>query len=154
VIPLVGKWWLDRTCAAIVRAVIEAELPQLIPRVVEELVTVMPSGSDPAAACADAKPPLKHSHTFWPDGRVNSYDERENEVDHGRWVLIDDHTVRIGDPPEAIFTFAVSGDQLSLTPTVPSDCTTPDCIEDMWWPLMVAFPGETWTRETSGEHVP
>src|SRR5688572_3798712 len=70
--PLVGKWRLDRTCAAIVRAVLEAELPQLIPRVLEELVTVMPSGTDPAVACANAKPPLKHSHTFWPDGRFNS----------------------------------------------------------------------------------
>jgi hypothetical protein len=152
--PLVGKWRLDRTCAAIVRAVTEAKVPQLIPAVIEELVTTLPLSTDPQNACANAKPPTKHSHTFWPDGRFNSYDENEAEVDHGQWILIDDHTVKIGDPPEAVFTFSVNGDKLSLTPVIPTNCTTAECINGLSWPFSVAFPGENWTRETSGEHVP
>ena len=103
--------------------------------VVEELVTSAPSGSDPAAACANARPPTKHSHVFWPDGRFHFYDESESEVDYGRWVLLDDHTVKIGDPPDSTFTFSVTGEDLSLTPIVPSDFSVPNdlfaCAEEL-----------------------
>ena len=148
---LAGKWALDRTCAAMVRALTDANRPELIATVVTELVE---TGFDPADPCAKALPPIKHSHTFWPDGRFNSYDENEQEVDFGRWELVDDDTARIGDPPKAEFDFVVTGDQLSLVPIIADDCTTPECPFVLGWQFAVAFPGETWTRETTGAHVP
>jgi hypothetical protein len=156
---IVGKWRLDRTCAAIVRALTEAKLPGLIPRVVSELIiggeNGLPAGWDPANPCANAKPPIKHAHTFWPDGRFNSYDEQENTVDNGRWLLVDADTIKIGEPnPGAEFNFAIQGDQLRLAPVIPKECTTPDCLDSLSWQFAVAFPGETWERETSGPHVP
>jgi hypothetical protein len=154
----VGKWTLDRTCAAIVRAVTEAKLPQLLPFVLPELVgdnDAMPSGWDPADPCATALPPTKHSHTFWPDGRFNSYDQNEQQVDRGRWTLMDVDTVKIGDPrPRVDFRFSVEGDKLSLTPVIEPGCTTGACLEDLSWQFAVAFPGERWTRERSGPNVP
>jgi hypothetical protein len=152
---LVGKWELDRTCAAMVRALTEAKRPELIPIVISELVSGTAASFDPANPCADARPPSRHSHTFWPDGRFNSYDENEEEVDFGRWILVDGDTAKIGEPaPEAVFDFDVEGDKLSLTPVPPADCGTADCINTMGWQFSVAFPGETWTRATSGPHVP
>ena len=148
---LVGKWQLDRTCAALLRAVTEAGHPEFLSFVLEELIT---GNADPADPCANAKPPTNHSHTFWPDGRFNSYDENEGEVDSGRWMLVDDDTMRIGEPsPMAEFDFAIQRNSLTLTPVIPADCTG-DCLEMAAYEFAVAFPGETWTRETSGPHVP
>ena len=151
---IVGNWELDRTCAAIVRALNEANHPELVSAVIGELIA--PGASlDPTNPCAAALPPTQHSHTFWPDGRFNSYDENDREVDYGRWMLVDDHTLKIGEPvPDAVFAFTVQGDKLSLTPIPPAGCTTVDCVDSMGWQFAVAFPGETWTRVTSGPHVP
>ncbi len=151
---IVGKWRLDRTCAAIVRAVTKANHPELIAMVISELVTEVSTGAgvDP---CANALPPVKHSHTFWPDGTFNSYDENEKEADWGTWSLVDSDTVEIGAPPTTSrFDFIVHGDKLQLTPVIPPNCTSSDCAGTLGWAFAVSYPGESWTRESSGAHVP
>lgn len=151
---IVGKWRLDRTCAAIVRAVTEANHSELIPMVVSELVSEAPAGAG-ADPCANALSPVKHSHTFWPDGTFNSYDENENEADWGTWMLVDSDTVEVGAPPTTSrFDFVVNGDRLQLTPVIPANCTSQDCVNTLGWAFAVSFPGESWTRESSGAHVP
>jgi len=115
----------------------------------------LPKDWDPKEPCANAKPPIAHSHTFWSDGRFNSYDENEQTVDFGRWALVDDHTVRIGEPdPDAGFTFTVSGNELRLEPIIPPDCSSGECLGTLGWQFAVALPGEAWTRVTDGVHVP
>jgi hypothetical protein len=149
---IVGKWSLDRTCAALVRALTEAGFPELILDNISELVSGTPTKTDP---CRSALPPTKHAHTFWPDGSFNSYDENEREVDSGVWVLLDSDTIKIGEPvPDAEFTFVVQGDMLQLTPVIPTDCLQTACKDGLGWRFAVSFPGESWTRVTSGQHIP
>ena len=69
--------------------------------------------------------------------------------------MVDSHTIKVGEPvADAEFTWAVNGDQLSLTPVIDSSCTTRECADHIGWQFAVAFPAETWTRATSGLHVP
>ena len=128
--------------------------PELIPAILSELISPT-APFDPKDPCAHALPPVKHSHTFWQDGTFNSYDEHEQEVDNGVWVLVDSDTIKVGEPvADAEFTWAVIGDQLSLTPVIDTSCTTRECADRIGWQFAVAFPGETWTKVTSGPHVP
>ena len=151
---LVGKWSLNRTCAALVQAVTAGGHPELMPAILSELISPT-AAFDPKDPCAHALPPMKHSHTFWPDGTFNSYDQREQEVDFGVWVLVDSDTMKIGEPvADAEFSWVVNGDHLSLTPVIDASCTTAECLDRIDWQFAVAFPGETWTRATSGAHVP
>src|SRR3954470_9682495 len=96
---VVGHWTLTRSCESTVAALTRAGLTAFIRTEIEheELVTGMVNGTlpadfDAAHPCAHAKPPLAHSHTFWPDGLFNSYDETGRQVDEGSYVLGDKQT--------------------------------------------------------------
>ena len=122
---LVGQWELDRTCQAIVDALTKAGHPELIRGAAGELVKgningEVPADWDPTHPCATALPPTPHSHTFWPNGMFNSYDENGNQVDDGPWAVIDDHTFTIG---KSTFIYSVAGDALTFEPVVPADCS-------------------------------
>jgi hypothetical protein len=152
---LVGQWQLDRTCQAIVAALTKAGHPELIRGGVGELVKgnidgEVPSGWDPKQPCATALPPTPHSHTFWPNGMFNSYDENGNQVDDGPWALVDGQTFTIG---ESTFKYSIAGDALTFEPVVPADCSG-QCREALGWMYSVSFPGSAWLRVTSGSHVP
>lgn len=152
---LVGRWELDRTCEAIVAALTKAGHPELIRRDAGELVAgnvngVVPGVWDPTHPCANALPPTPHSHTFWPNGTFNSYDEHDQQVDDGPWAIVDDHTFTIGN---SRFTYAIDADQLRFEPVVPADCSG-QCLEDLWWMYAVSYPGSAWHRVTAGQHVP
>jgi hypothetical protein len=152
---LVGQWELDRTCQAIVAALTKAGHPELIRAGVGELVKgningEVPSDWDPKQPCATALPPTPHSHTFWPNGMFNSYDENGNQVDEGPWALVDDQTFTIG---ESTFKYAKVGDALTFEPVVPADCSG-QCREALGWMYSVSFPGSAWHRVTSGPHAP
>jgi hypothetical protein len=152
---LVGQWELDRTCQAIVAALTKAGHPELIRVGVGELVKgningEVPSGWDPKQPCSTALPPTPHSHTFWPNGMFNSYDENGNEVDDGPWAIVDDQTFTIG---ESTFKYAIAGDALTFEPVVPADCSG-QCKDALGWTYSVSFPGSAWHRVTSGPHAP
>jgi hypothetical protein len=154
--PLVGQWELKRTCAMIVRALTRAGLSDLIPQDIGELIKGVPENGplpaswDPSYPCSLAKPPIEHSHTFWAGGTFNSYDENGNQVDDGFYTLVDDHAFTMG----ITFHFSTRANTLKLDVVIPKDCTTKDCRDALAWEFSVAYPGQTWTRVTSGPHVP
>jgi hypothetical protein len=150
---------LNKTCAKIVDALTKANLTDLIVLAVPELLKSSVNGSlpadyDRAHPCADALPPIQHSHTFWPNGLFNSYDENGQQVDDGMYTILDDHTFRIGEPPGPHFHFVVHGDKIAFDVVAPVPCTTQDCRSALAWAYSVANPGQTWTRVTLGPHVP
>jgi hypothetical protein len=149
---------LKRTCVAIVAALTKAKMTDVIDLDVPELLKGsvnggLPATYNPAQPCADALPPTAHSHTFWPHGRFNSYDETGQEVDNDAYVLIDDHTFSMGDPATT-FQFSVTGETIAFDVVVPGGCTSLDCHKGLAWGFAVAYPGQSWTRVTSGPHVP
>ena len=91
----------------------------------------------------------EHSHVFTADGRFSSLDHDGNQLDQGWYELVGDDTLIINDQT---FKYTIDGDQLALTPPDIdiSDCTTKECRFPKAWALMVALPGTTWTRTTSG----
>src|SRR5690242_10952493 len=98
---LVGRWQLDKTCQLIVTSLTNVGHPELIRQDVGEVVEgnvdgVVPAGWDPKHPCAKPLPPTPHSHTFWPDGSFNSYDDHDNQVDDGPWAIVDGTTFSIG----------------------------------------------------------
>ena len=161
--PLVGQWSLQRTCVAMVEALAQAGLDDLVPQTLGELVEGVPENEplpatwDPSKPCADAKPPTAHSHSFWADGTFNSYDEDGNQVDDSRYRIIDDDTVQIG---EVRFHYRVlDGNGLVLSPAPTKAMLRqahahPRRFSAAGWAFTVAFPGQTWARVTSGPHVP
>jgi len=98
---------------------------------------------DPAHPCVGAVQ-QRHSHFFTKDGQFGSKDFHASQVDDGTWKIEGDKLV-INDQP---FGFAISGDQLTLTPPKidTSKCTDKACRFMAAWVLMVAMPGQTWTR--------
>jgi hypothetical protein len=98
-------------------------------------------------------PPFEHSHTFWPDGQFNSYDQVGNEVDGGRYTLVDDERFTMGEP-KITFVFTAKGDILQMDVELPQECSSDHCQETLAWAISVADPGQSWTRVTSGPHVP
>ncbi|MEP7040174.1 MAG: hypothetical protein ABI864_01225 [Chloroflexota bacterium] len=154
--PLVGQWMLDRTCADIVEALTVANQTDLIPKVVSEHLygpdtNTLPADFDPANPCANARPATEHSHTFWADGTFNSWDQNGSQVDDGTYSLVDDRTFTMG---LATFHFAATADTIMFDVVIPEECSTQQCIDDLGWAFSVAYPGQTWTRVTSGPHVP
>ena len=150
-----GQWELDRTCEALVQALTTAGHPELTPVAVGELVEGnvdgrVPADWDPAHPCARALPPTAHSHTFWPGGKFNSYDENGNEVDDDTWAIVDNDTLTIGG---LTFNYAITADGLRMEPVIPADCSG-QCVDGLAWMYSVAYPGSTWQRVTSGPHVP
>ena len=153
---LIGQWELDRTCEALVQALTTAGHPEVIRIAAGELVAgnvdgQVPSDWDPDNPCAKALPPTPHSHTFWPNGRFNSYDENGDEVDDDTWAIVDDETITIGG---STFTYAVTADSLRMEPVVPAGPCSGQCQDDLAWMYSVSYPGSTWQRVTSGPHVP
>ena len=161
--PLVGQWELNRTCAAIVKALTDADLKDLIPQDVGELIKGVPENGplpatwDPSHPCANAKPPTEHSHTFWDGGTFNSYDENGNQVDEDSYRIINDNTVQIDD---VTFHYSITnGDTLMLSPLptkaqIREALAHPKEFSPAAWAFSVAYPGQTWTRVTSGPYVP
>ena len=155
-VALVGQWQLNRTCQAIVDVLTAAGHPELIEQDVGELVEGnvdgnVPPGWDSAHPCVKALPPTPHSHTFWPNGTFNSYDEHGNEVDDAPWASVDADSFTIGS---STFTYTITdGNKLRFEPDVPTSCSG-ECSRMLWWVYAVSYPGSTWTRITSGPHVP
>ena len=152
--PLVGHWVLLKSCEATIAGLHESGLEEFSPVVLEMEETISDARDfAPDDPCANAVPPFEHSHTFWPDGNFNSYDQGENEVDSGTYTLVGDENLTMGEPP-ITFLFTVEGETLQLDVEVPQDCTSDECQGTLAWAISVADPGQSWTRVTSGPHVP
>jgi hypothetical protein len=158
--PLVGQWALKKTCDMIVQALTKAGLENLIPLDVGETLKIpenapLPANWDPSHPCADAKAPYEHSHTFWPDGEFNSYDQDGQEVDNGPYTIVNDRTFFLGTRSHhTTFHYRIRGDTIMFDVVIPKDCSSEDCLGTLAWAFSVANPGQTWTRVTSGPNAP
>ena len=141
---IVGVWRGEHECEGIADALTEAGFDESV--VIENIVGngLIPGVDSPedvasvTEACAEATP-LEHSHEFTADGEFFSYDQDGNEVDAGRYELVDENTLLIGpNPPDEAMTFdfAIEGDHLALEPDVPVGCLEFPCL----WAVMVAMP--------------
>lgn len=152
--PLVGHWVLEKSCEATVAGLRASGLEEFSAVVLMMEETISDAHDfDPGNPCASAVPSFEHSHTFWPDGQFNSYDQAGNEVDGGRYTLVDDESFTMGEPA-ITFPFTVEGESLQLDVELPPECSSDQCQETLAWAISVADPGQTWTRATSGPHVP
>ena len=98
---------------------------------------------DPARLC-DAAIDVPHSHFFTSRGLFGSRDQNGQQVDDGRWTVVDGDTFALGD---AEFNYTVSGDELRMQPVHVGTCPAdPDAWCTEAWKLMVAMPGMAWIR--------
>jgi hypothetical protein len=67
----------------------------------------LPATWDPADPCANATPPIEHSHTFWENGSFNSYDQNGQQVDEGSYTIVDDHTFTIDGRTPMTFHYRI-----------------------------------------------
>jgi len=147
---IVGEWIGVHDCERIVAMLKAAKLDEFIEESVvgNGLIPDVPEGGslkDPAHPCAGAVQ-QRHSHFFTAAGAFGSKDAHGFQVDDGKWQIQGDKLV-IGDQP---FGFHIEGDALTLTPPKVdiSKCTTKACRFTAAWVLMVAMPGQPWTRGT------
>jgi hypothetical protein len=157
--PLVGQWETNKDCLALVTGLTQAGLADFIPRIIGETLKIpenapLPANWDPADPCADARQPYEHSHTFWADREFNSYTQFGEQVDEGRYKLVDDHTFIFPGSIPITMHYRVKGDTIMFDPVIPKNCTSKHCLDVAAWAVSVAMPGQTWTRVTSGPNVP
>jgi hypothetical protein len=151
---IVGRWERVHECNELLNAFDEAGLRKVAPALIAEEYYPDTSAAELALkddACEGAKPPFVHSHFFDGSGRFGSLDENENQVDEGRYEIIDSRTIRIGGDQGVKFNYEIEGDTLMLSPVL----TAPMVAEALANPLQVtnagraiavAYPGQTWKR--------
>jgi|GEM_PF-2322811 hypothetical protein len=145
---LVGTWVGVHNCQRIVEVLTAAGMPsQILPNILDgEILPASPDPShmpDPANPCTGAVE-VKHSHFFTADGAFGSLDQNGQQVDDGRWSLVDASTFAID---AAHVHFVIDGDTLRMEPLDVGPCPTGSsdwCPEA--WKLMVAMPGMALTR--------
>ena len=98
--------------------------------------------ADPENPCVSTVD-VEHSHFFTANGMFGSRDSKGQQVDDGRWEIVDADTFEINGTP---FDFRVDGDELRMEAVDVGTCP----VNGEWcpeaWKLMVAMPGMVWTR--------
>jgi hypothetical protein len=145
--PLVGEWHAVHNCEEIVDVLTAAGYPEAIPDTVVgngliPNVTGASELADPADPCRGAIE-VPHSHAFSADGQFASFGLNHQQVDAGRYEIVDQDTLKIGT---ASFTYQIDGDELLLTPDMAALPSDRDPAVDWQWATMVALPGHPWTR--------
>jgi hypothetical protein len=150
--PIVGRWMQVHTCDQLVSGLEDAGLGKVAPAIVGDFFPDM-TPEELAAKddlCSGAKP-QRHFHFFTDDGAFGSIDQFGNQVDDGPYTVSGD-TLHIGDETfGGRWTFAISGNRLTLTPR-PSDDEIQQALADPYqfstagWMVAVAYPGSTWKR--------
>lgn len=144
---LVGTWLGMHNCQRIVDIITAAGMPeQALLNAAESTtipgVTTVAQIADPENPCVAAVD-VPHSHFFTASGLFGSRDANGQQVDDGRWVIVDEDTFVINGTP---FDFKVDGDELRMEPVDVGTCP----VNGTWcpeaWKLMVAMPGMAWTR--------
>jgi hypothetical protein len=100
--------------------------------------------------CSGARP-QRHFHFFTEGGAFGSLDQHREQVDDGPYT-VDGDTLHIGDESwGGTWTFAITGNQLSLTPVISDEqfgqaLANPFEFLPAGWMVSVAYPGTTWKR--------
>jgi hypothetical protein len=149
--PLVGRWEQSahvHTCENYVRGM---ETEHLLAAV--EAAPLSPGETWKQVAGDYCRGPsedfdVSHSHFFDQYGRFGSVDQNNNQVDNGKYTIVNDHTMRIGT---SAFHYHVSGDTLTLEPVITKAdrreaLSKPGKFTDATWMVAVAFPGTSWHR--------
>jgi hypothetical protein len=98
--------------------------------------------------------PQRHSHFFTRDGSFGSLDQTGEQVDDGRYQVIDARTIHIGNPG-ASFHYrienAAGGKVLSLQPVITRSMrrqalADPLQFSTAGWEVAVAYTGHTWEQ--------
>jgi hypothetical protein len=147
--PIVGLWERVTTCEERAAALDDAGLGEFaaehaagegwIPGVTDPAQI-----QDPERPCEGAVP-LKHGHFFTEDGLFGSTDAQGDQVDDGRFRVVDDDTIVIEKEfGDVTFDFEVRDDDLFLNPVMPA-CAETGCFAAQW-AVSVAYPGLPWER--------
>src|SRR5215204_4222206 len=118
---IVGRWQRVHECSELLNALEEAGLHEVAPRIVGEEYFPDVDAAELAKKdelCEGAKAPFVHSHFFDAMGRFGSLDENENQVDEGRYEVIDSRTIRIGGDRGVEFSYEIEDDTLMLSPVL------------------------------------
>jgi hypothetical protein len=147
---IVGRWEALRTCTDMVRALNRQHLGVLAPGVVGDY---FPHATYEELAakhdvCSGAKP-QRHSHFFTADGSFGSLDQHGNQVDDGKYTVVDSHTIRIGE--DAVFDYRIRGGTLRLTPRITDEqrqdaLNNPRASPAVTYMVAVAVQGIEWKR--------
>jgi hypothetical protein len=145
--PLIGTWRRGTTCAELASALTNARLQKFVLEFVAGNGFI-PSVTSPDQIAAPAKPcagavPRQHSHFFTRNGAFGSRDWHGQQVDDGRYRIVNSSTVVISKEfPKVTFRYRIRGRTIAFTPVIPKGCSTFRC----GWAISMAYPGKTWQR--------
>jgi hypothetical protein len=156
--PIFGRWQQRHECTWLVHALEKVHLRRIAPSVVGDY---FPNKTPQQLAskehiCSGAEP-QRHSHFFTRDGHFGSVDQHGQQVDNGRYSLINARTVRIDD---ARFHYEVdetaTGKVLALKPVITrrmrrEALAHPLRFSTAGWAVSVAYTGHTWERVPCGQ---
>jgi hypothetical protein len=157
VASIVGEWHATITCELVVRSLTDAGFASDVPQFLIDGASL--PGENNVTAIKDPAKPCKgaiardHAHVFGSNGAFESLDWRGMQVDGGTYRIIGDDSLFIGDgvvgqptAQDVTFRFQISGDDLTLTPVIPADCTADPCRGNAFWATTVAMGGMRWHR--------
>jgi hypothetical protein len=145
--PLVGTWRRLTTCGELVAALKNAGVGKWVAEFVAGngfVPGVADAGqiADPRHPCAHAVP-RRHAHFFTTGGDFGSLDWKGQQVDDGKYKVIDKRTLVISKEfPSVTFHYSIAGRNIKFAPVVPRGCLTFRCA----WALSMAYPGKAWQR--------
>jgi hypothetical protein len=152
--PIFGRWQQTHLCSGLVHAFKKAHLLRLAPGWVASDYFPDQTGQQIASKehfCSGAEP-QRHSHFFTRDGHFGSVDQHNQQVDSGRYRVIDARTFRIID---ARFHYDVARlfdhKFLALKPVITKRMRRqalahPYEFSIAGWEVSVAYTGSTWKR--------
>ena len=148
--PLVGRWEREQTCDQLVDALraadLEPVLPSLLPDWFPDATPDQLARRQEPCRGATTRP---HSHFFTQDGQFGSVDGTGQQVDDGRYEIVDATTVHIG---QGVFTYSITnGDTLVLHPVIEDAdrrqaLAHPLDVNTAGWQAAVAWGGLPWKR--------
>jgi hypothetical protein len=160
--PIFGHWQQTHRCASLVHALTKVHLRPLAPGVVGDY---FPNETPQQLAskkhiCSGAEP-QRHSHFFTRDGHFGSADQFGQQVDNGRYRVINARTLRIprGRLGDVNFHYQItrlSGRKvLALKPVITKRMRRealahPFEFNTAGWSVAVSYPGSTWKRVRCG----
>lgn len=144
---IVGEWERANTCEELVRALTQAGFGDFAPEAVGGAVLLTTPenvpAKDPKHPCADAAGPINHSHKFWEDGTFNSYNQYGDQVDDGKYKIVDRNTILFAG---FHIDYKIDGDTIVFSFTAPTSCTSKDCRASAAYAINVFYPGKKWER--------
>ena len=143
--PIVGEWVRTATCDEALAAFHAAGLDDQIPAWVVGNFVGEGASAAPGSECANAKPPVPHTHVFTADGRFGSRDEHGQDVDSGDYRVVDadtlsftSHGEEFGYAGDILVDYTIDGTGVTFVVQVPASCDAA-CRLAYGWALSAFF---------------